>query len=43
MSVIIPRWEWRIFGSHFGDAEMRLKASVAITSRSIQGDSSLPI
>ena len=26
MSEIIPRWEWRSFGSHFGDAETRLKA-----------------
>jgi len=26
MSEIIPRWEWRSFGSHFGDAEARLKA-----------------
>ena len=25
MSAIIPRWEWRSFGSHFGDAEVRLK------------------
>jgi exopolyphosphatase/guanosine-5'-triphosphate,3'-diphosphate pyrophosphatase len=25
MSGIIPRWEWRSFGSHFGDAETRLK------------------
>jgi exopolyphosphatase / guanosine-5'-triphosphate,3'-diphosphate pyrophosphatase len=25
MSDIIPRWEWRSFGSHFGDAEIRLK------------------
>ena len=25
MSEIIPRWEWRSFGSHFGDAETRLK------------------
>jgi len=29
MSEIIPRWEWRSFGSHFGDAEARLKARVA--------------
>jgi exopolyphosphatase/guanosine-5'-triphosphate,3'-diphosphate pyrophosphatase len=26
MNEITPRWEWRSFGSHFGDAEMRLKA-----------------
>jgi len=26
MSEIIPRWEWRSFDSHFGDAETRLKA-----------------
>jgi exopolyphosphatase/guanosine-5'-triphosphate,3'-diphosphate pyrophosphatase len=26
MSAIIPRWEWRSFGSQFGDAEARLKA-----------------
>ena len=25
MSEIIPRWEWRSFGLHFGDAEARLK------------------
>ena len=25
MSEIIPRWEWRSFGLHFGDAEERLK------------------
>jgi len=25
MSEIIPRWEWRSFGLHFGDAEVRLK------------------
>jgi exopolyphosphatase / guanosine-5'-triphosphate,3'-diphosphate pyrophosphatase len=25
MSKIIPRWEWRSFGTHFGDAEARLK------------------
>jgi hypothetical protein len=43
VSVIIPRWKWRIFGSHFGDAEMRLKALGAVTFRSIQGDSSLLI
>jgi exopolyphosphatase / guanosine-5'-triphosphate,3'-diphosphate pyrophosphatase len=29
MSEIIPRWEWRGFGSHFGDAEVRLKAGGA--------------
>src|SRR3954447_4237497 len=22
--AVIPRWEWRIFGEHFGDAEQRL-------------------
>jgi exopolyphosphatase / guanosine-5'-triphosphate,3'-diphosphate pyrophosphatase len=26
MNDIIPRWEWRSFGSHFGDAEIRLKS-----------------
>ncbi len=26
MSEIIPRWEWRSFGLHFGEAEARLKA-----------------
>ncbi|NTU65700.1 MAG: hypothetical protein HGB05_20435 [Chloroflexi bacterium] len=26
MNEIIPRWEWRSFGSHFGDAEARLTA-----------------
>ena len=26
MNKIIPRWEWRSFGSQFGDAEARLKA-----------------
>ena len=26
MSEIIPRWEWRSFGQHFGDAETRLMA-----------------
>jgi exopolyphosphatase/guanosine-5'-triphosphate,3'-diphosphate pyrophosphatase len=26
MSEIIPRWEWRSFGPHFGDAETRLIA-----------------
>jgi exopolyphosphatase/guanosine-5'-triphosphate,3'-diphosphate pyrophosphatase len=26
MNEIIPRWEWRSFGPHFGDAESRLKA-----------------
>jgi len=26
MSKIIPRWEWRSFGQHFGDAETRLIA-----------------
>ena len=26
MSAIIPRWEWRSFGSQFDDAEARLKA-----------------
>jgi exopolyphosphatase / guanosine-5'-triphosphate,3'-diphosphate pyrophosphatase len=25
MNEITPRWEWRSFGSHFGDAEIRLK------------------
>jgi exopolyphosphatase/guanosine-5'-triphosphate,3'-diphosphate pyrophosphatase len=29
MSEIIPRWEWRSFGSHFGDAEARLIAQRA--------------
>ncbi len=24
MSVIIPRWEWRCFGEHFGDAEAHI-------------------
>ena len=26
MNEIIPRWEWRSFGEHFGNAEVRLKA-----------------
>ena len=26
MNQIIPRWEWRNFGSHFGNAEVCLKA-----------------
>jgi len=26
MNEIIPRWEWRSFGQHFGDAETRLMA-----------------
>ena len=26
MNEIIPRWEWRSFGSHFGNAEARLNA-----------------
>ena len=30
MSKIIPRWECRSFGSHFGDAEARLKTSNAV-------------
>ena len=30
MTEIIPRWEWRSFGSHFGDAEARLKTSNAV-------------
>jgi exopolyphosphatase/guanosine-5'-triphosphate,3'-diphosphate pyrophosphatase len=29
MNEIIPRWEWRSFGAHFGDAEARLKARIA--------------
>ena len=29
MNEIIPRWEWRSFGSHFGDAEARLTATGA--------------
>ena len=26
MATIIPRWEWRTFGSSFGDAEDRFGA-----------------
>ena len=28
-SVIVPRWEWRTFGEHFGDADARFAGLVA--------------